>query len=825
MDGDAVANLRRLSAMALAVGIVASATVANAQSGRASGGAVENDLSLVEAEVLGLERRVVGLRQELSAGSLTRSPAKITERYNEARYAYLVEQYELCALYLHSLIENDDLKGDPRRPEAEWYLAECLFLDGNLGPATDRFRRIVDQGPSHAFYDDSLLKLIELYGRTGNVRQFNEYYNNFVRSSQDSSPTALRIRYQMGKTLYRQGKLADAQALFAAFPRGSTFTPQARYFSGVILVAEGQAAAERGEDAVATQKYQQAVTVFREVLTLPISTEDHARVRDMTHLAIARLYYETQDIPSAIAEYTQIAADSVQYADALYEMIWANIEAASQMTGEQAAGGPSEGSLTFERQRKYDEALRAIEIFNLAFPDDAREPALRLLAGHVRVRMEKFEDAIERYEDAAVHFRELKGVVDQIVGSEADPMVYFNQLVDADYVTEVDLTVPPSARRQARRDEHVELAVQISGDLYREQADIEQASDKLDVIEEALYASEGLGLIQTYRIHRQQLAMAEAAVLMLRDRLIDLEVVWLDGSLTGGTRSALDSVKDQKVGSGSGTTALANRRQDAMERQEVFGMQARAVGTRLYNLEMTVQDLQGRLGATEEYLVDARSRGERTREQELELRKEIESERAFLAGVLDALSELRKRIEPRVLTARLDRAAVGAGDLDEERSASADALRSLEGRLGSLRASASGGGDVPRRIDAARSRLVDLERIALETREMMDRAELSEVEDVRKEVGFQRRMVTELDGEGTSIHGDNTRVSGRIGKQAFVDVAAFYEDMLTRADMGVADVYWYRKESTSKAKKSLAREKTSRLRLLQDAFRDVLEER
>ncbi len=804
-------------------GLFCVAPAAQAQGTRA--GAVENDLTLVEAEVMGLERRVSGLRQELSGGALTRSPRKITERYNEARYAYLVEQYELCALYLYSLLENDDLKADPRRPEAEWYLAECLFLDGNLGPSTDRFRRIVDQGPSHAFYDDGLLKLIELYGRTGDVRQFNDYYNNFVRSSQDSSPTSLRIRYGMGKTLYRQGKLGDAQALFAAFPRGSTFTPQARYFSGVILVAEGQAAEEREEPAVATQKYQQAVTVFREVLTLPISTEEHARVMDLTHLAIARLYYETGDIPSAIAEYTQIRADSEQYADALYEMIWANIEAGSQMIGEQAEGGPSEGSLMFERTRKFDEALRAIEIFNLAFPDDSREPALRLLAGHVRVRMEKFEDAIERYEDAAVHFRELKLVVDQIVGSNTDPMIYFNQLVDENYVAEADLTVPPSARRQARRDDSVEKAVQISGDLYRQQSDIEDASDKLDVIEEALYANEGVGLIQTYRIHRQQLAMAESTVLMLRARLVDMELAWLDSALSGGSRGALDAIRTQKGSSDGSTSSLAARRQSAMERQDVFVMQARAVGTRMYNLEVTSQELLDRLSAIEQYLVDARSRGERTREQELEVRKELEAERAFLLETVEAIDDLGKRIEPRVLTARLDRASVGSADADGERAASSDSLRALETRLGSLRASATGGGDTTRRIDAARSRLLDLERVTVETRELMDRAELSEVQDIKKEVAFQRRMVTDLDGEGVAIHGDNTRVSGRIGKQAFVDVANFYEDMLTRADMGVADVYWYRKESTSSAKKDLAREKNSRLRMLQEAFRDVLEER
>ena len=40
----------------------------------------------------------------------------------------------------------------------------------------------------------------------------------------------------------------------------------------------------------------------------------------------------------------------------------------------------------------------------------------------------------------------------------------------------------------------------------------------------------------------------------------------------------------------------------------------------------------------------------------------------------------------------------------------------------------------------------------------------------------------------------------------------------------MADVYWYRKESLSQEKRSLAREKNTRLRILQDAFSDVLED-
>ncbi len=778
--------------------------------------AFETDLALVETEVVGLERRIASLRADVSGGSLTRSPRIISERFTEAKYAYLVDDYERCALIFWSLLENDDLSGDPRRNEAQWYLAECLFMDGNLRPAQSWFQGIVDQGPSHPFYGDSLLKLIEIFGRTGDETRFNEYYNRFVRSSMDDSPTSLRIRYEMGKSLYRQGKLRDANAIFAAFPRGSTYTPQARYFSGVVLVAGGQSALAEGDEDLARQRFDQAIVVFREVLTLPRSTAEHRRVADLCHLAIGRLYYESGNIPDAIAEYTQVQPDSDYYADALYEMIWANIEAASQIG---AGADPNQVGTSFERTRKYEEALRAIEIFNLAFPDDRREPTLRLLSGHVRVRMEQYEAAISKYELAGDHFRELKSIVDQIVDSGADPMIYFNQLVDDNFVAEADLTVPEGAKLQAQADEKVAKAVAVSGDLYRQQGAIRDASDVLDLLEQALYQEGSGGLLQTYRLHRQQLSSAEAAGLLLRSRLIETEVAWLEANLGPAGRGDLAKIQDEIAAATGAATTVSAERQAILERREVFNLQAQAVETRIYHVELAVKDLLGRLTAVEEYLVDARSRGERTRDQEIEARRQIEGERAALNEMQGLLREMKKSLEPRVLTARLGAEGEQQG---EDRSDARARLTRTESRLASLRRSASGGGDFFRRLDAARSRLLDLERIAREARDLMDRAEAAEVDDIKDEVTFQRRVVGELDGEGEDIAVSNTSVSGKIGEQAFVSVAGYFEDMLTRADMGVADVYWYRKETTSKDREELTREKVRRLQALEEAFRAVL---
>ena len=774
--------------------------------------ALENDLSLVEAEVVGLERRVTGMRAELSSGALTRSSRLTTERFNEARYAYLVDDYERCALLFFSLLENNDLRGDPRLPEGQWYLAECLYQDGNLTPAQDQFRTIVDIGATHPFYSESMLSLVEIYGRTGELQQFNYYYNNFVSSSQQNTATSLRIRYQMGKTLYRQGKLAEAQAIFRNFPRGSTFTPQARYFSAAILVAEGLASGEEDDAVAATQKFQQAITALTEVLTLPVSTTEHREVMDLTRLAIGRLYYEMGDIPAAIGEYTSVAPDSRFYDDALYELIWANIEAASQE------------SVDFVRERKLQEALRGVEIFNLAFPGDVRESKLRLLGAQVQQKMEQWESAIEEFNNASGHFEELSDSLAKIVVSSADPMVYFNQLVDDErYVAEAELTVPDAARRMARSDEKVAEAVSVSGDLYKQQDALKDASGLLETLEEALYGSETIGIIQTYRIQRQQLASAEAAALLLRSRLVDIEILFLESAVSGSRKADIQRIRDQREDGDGKASGLTRMRNASVERQAAFNLQAQAVETRTYHVEVLVADLLSQVSAIEEYLLGARKRGERSREEEVELRRELDAERSRLIGFREQLQTAKRRLEPRILTARLvNKSSEGEGTL---RGDAQQELQALERRLARLRRDVSAGRPhFLTRLNGTRSRLVELERLAADARALMDRAEAVEVDEIKAEVEFQRRMVSNLEKESNGITSANREVSGKIGRHAFEQVSAFYKDMLARADMGVIDVWWYRKESTSQAKKEMARDKNRRLRALEAAFSGVIGE-
>ena len=781
----------------------------------------EQQLSLVEAEVRSLDSMVSQLRSEVGGGSLSRSARVVDERVSEARYAYGTGDFEACALNYESLLSAGDLDNDPRKGEADWFLGECLYLDENLVPALTQFRRIVDSGPNHPFFQSSALRLIELLGKTGRDAEFETYYSRFAKLAQGTGTRAMVARYQMGKARYRQGRYDEALELFAGFGDGAANAMQARYFAGVVLVAQGQQLIEAGDHEAGAERYRRAMTAFTEVMAMPAASLDLRTVRDLARLDAARLYYELGDIPQAVDYYADIDRNSPVFADAMYENIWAHIELAAQ-SAKQVEVDDTNAALLY-KQEKYQEALRILEIFQLAFPEDTRVPALRLLQGHVRVRMERYDEAMTEYETAADDFKVVRDQLDAVVQSAADPMVYFDQLVDdSRYSAEADLTVPTAALRRAREDDKAAKAVEVASDLYEQQDAIADGQRLIGLLEEALYGEDSVGLLETYRAHRARLASAQNMGLLARTNLAEIEMDLLSDALPAGAARELKRVRSQLDLATGDAVGVVTTQSDALQKKDVLELQARAIETRLHNLEMEIDSQEKVLGSVEEYLTTARQEGRRTAAEETEIRGEVQQERAQIVQRRAKVDELRQRLEPGVLTAGLSFESSNT-DTDERRAA-VDGMTQLENKLAELRRSASGSRDLFGRLDAARSKLLELERVSASARDDLNDAEGREVADIKAEVERQKQQLALLKGQGRDIGEGNRQVSGRIGQEAFDRVAAYYADLVTRADMGSIDVLWFRKEEASHRRTSLVRERHARLKELEQQFKTVLED-
>ncbi len=748
-----------------------------------------------------LEIQFNNLRDSVRGAPLSRSPAEVNDLLFEANFAFLTEDYERSSLLYFSLLENGDLVGHGEEAEAQYFLAESLFLARNFYPAQEAFKNIVSIGPTHPHYDGAVMKLIEICGFTGDVELFNYYYNNFLQTTRSGSgPSALRVRYALGKTLYRQGKLDEAKAMFNEFPKGSTYTSQARYHYGEILVKEGYEMALAGNTEAAEQRYRAAMPVFQDVIQLPISTDEQLKIQHLAYLALGALSFELKDLPAAIAAYQNIPNSSSFFADSLFQICWAYIQLGD-----------------------YEGALRTIDIFLLAFPDDTREPELKLLAAHLRVKLKNYEDAVTEYKAVVAEYEDIKQRLDVLVGSDVDPMVYFNQLVDESYIVDVNYQVPELAARMAREDPRLAKAVGVASDLQREAMEIAEGQETVATIEAAVYAEDSGDLMTAYRAKRQEMDGLDAQILDMESDLVIVEANYLIDALGGENAAGIQQIVERRRQLSREVASVSAMYSDRAEYREDVESAAKAVDNEAYKLETMVDDILARLAGNEIYLKTQLASGAMTD-------GEVQGHKLAIQALRDELREHQEEFDSIHRAMATGRLTASLGDESDEteqgkrkevRAQMAQLAEDLIGyRSGVTKGNAR---QFFASIDSGRQRLRNMRNDGQSMRVDLERREREELDQIRQLLSQEKSALSSYAVDAQQYRTDSTDVSGHIAEASFRGVQREFEDTVMQADMGAIDVFWMQKEEVTTQRENLRDERNAMLKELKRMYSGLLD--
>jgi len=140
-----------------------------------------------------------------------------------------------------------------------------------------------------------------------------------------------RVYFHLGRYVFNRQNFKEARKMFKAVKEGNPAYAHAQYMQGLLRLGVGQPDRPPAKYDLATQHFEAARAA------IPVDTKDPALVelRDLTSLALARLYYEqafTLDegpgrkelLDKAKAEFQQVPRFSDMWADALFERAWAN---------------------------------------------------------------------------------------------------------------------------------------------------------------------------------------------------------------------------------------------------------------------------------------------------------------------------------------------------------------------------------------------------------------------------------------------------------------------------------------------------------------------
>ena len=720
---------------------------------------------------------------------------------------FRLRDYARASIIFSDIVENYP---DHRSlPDALFLLGESLFSAGDYFGARTRFRAIIERADEPAFrsyVQRALGRLIEIAIHTRNFEGVESYFARLSRLAPSEIEAA--TQYSRAKYLYNaavpvddvmvlsdaertasSGRSSDgttqpiridaagldrARLAFESIDERSTYFAQARYFVGVIHTLQG--------------RFPEAIEAFRRVLRSPAppsAGSERDQVVDLTQLALGRLYYETDQLEQAIAAYQSVQRTSALFDVALYEAAW-----------------------VYLRQGDSTRAEQALELLTVAAPESRLIPNARVLRGNLLLRGGRFDAANQAFVEVHDQFAPVRTELDQMIAGHPDPGVFFRDLVRQNLEAfDASQFLPPLAVRWTRTEGEMERALSALSDLSQCRALVRETTDLIERMSSALSGDNRVSAFPDLRHQREESIALRNRVSRLRTRLVNLESGTASSPELRDVRSQRRAIEEQLGRLPTTDDDFALRNDRALERYRLLERQLR-------ELEVTLLGMEAQITAMSHFRESARAAAAS------EPQDAVGSELAAHHG---ALAEYRRQIDETRLLVERARVQVGVGDTTYARD---DQLRREYTNLVERERAlvAAGGGRMDPELERLFERITRIES-QLDSKD-------SEVDAVVEE--RTREMKRAIDHEIANVEGyrsqlavleqDGVDVVGGITRLNFEDVRRTFYDLVLRADVGRVDVSWAVREEHRGRVEMLTRERQREIQVLDDEFRDILQD-
>jgi tetratricopeptide (TPR) repeat protein len=239
-------------------------------------------------------------------------PSKVLER---ALKLYDHEDMYSATIELNKVIEGESGDSEANKQKAEFWMGKALYGIKFYSASLSYFDRIVQKGPSHAYYNATLKWLASLSHQLPDSTGILEKIGKYNRADLDQ-PALEKVRdelyFLLGKYYYQKGQFKEAVELYSAVPSSSEWYVQAKLFEGATHVREYQA--------------KPAVEAFKEVLRASAESPDPKikPFEDLANLSLARTFYSTGQFELSTKYFDRVSQESPDWAPSLFESSWAN---------------------------------------------------------------------------------------------------------------------------------------------------------------------------------------------------------------------------------------------------------------------------------------------------------------------------------------------------------------------------------------------------------------------------------------------------------------------------------------------------------------------
>lgn len=694
--------------------------------------------------------------------------------------------------------------------DASFMIGEAYFQSRQYLSARRHYREVIDQAqrPAYTGYAGrSVSRLVDVALRTRDIESLD-----YVFARLDRLPASDRtgsIPYARGKALFAKKDYAAARQAIAAVPAGSQYAAQSQYLLGVMLVREAtptvaSAAPAAGANATATttsasattaqpERYAAAVEQFRRVTRLPARTAGERHVIDLSWMAIARLFHETDNYLDAAEAYSHIDRGSPEFATMLYELAW-----------------------VYVRLGDYIRAQRALEVLAIMDPQNIEAADGSLLRADLMLRSGQFDKALALYRSVHAKFDPIRGQVDRFLSSTDDPAVYYDKLTaDASIPSDDQLpAVVVEWAREETEDEHVFGTIE---DVNRSRELIRSSRRLAAKLNAVLSVPSRIKAFPELKARVQQ-------ALTLANRTARARVTLAEGldDVASNASGELAQVRGERRTLMRRMGWLPMTDSDFARREESGDRQWNSVSQTLQQMLLEADRLHAIVNGLKRVLREADQHAVTSDANSRErFRLEIEANERDLLTYRQRIDEYRSGIE-------LGRAQVGFGDQrysDDEQARRQ--FRALFAREVALCASGQDGDDA---VGYARAIQPLLGRAdTIESR--LDGQLRSYDEQARAQAGdLSRQVMTEVASvelQAQNLDGLDQQARllvGEIAMRNFALVRDRLKSIVLRADVGIVQEAWELREEQRVRVRNLQRERSHEEQSLNDELREVLDD-
>lgn len=763
-------------------------------------GAYAQGLSYEEASELAgeIDNEIASMRRDLDivekgyGTPLAPEVGRVDRRLREAEIHFLLNDYLRASIVLIDVVDDPDNRSHPRYDDAVFILAEALRKSKNYSGARQHYEEVLPRATGDRL-KDVVLGLLEIADATNRYEEVDRYIGRLRQAGTLSRPD---VDYIYGKMLFKSASddpsaIQRALEVFRGVPAGTRVSGPASYFAGVALVKLG--------------RYEDAVSQFQDTLA---KAQGNKQLTELTNLSLGRLYQELGDVSKSADAYQEIHQDSLYFPDMLYEVAWAHVTSANLAEDEEG------------KEKGFVRALRALELLMATAPASRLYPEARILQGNLQIRLgapetayDTFQTIVDRYGGAQTKLADMR--------AGGDPREFFDELVRRDLEDVLATSIlPPLAVTWALEEEDMGRAVTMQQDLQDSSTYMKESKELVQTLGEALLGEQKYRMFPGLSRARAKALSIENRTIAVDDRLIAIERRALWPHLSEADQGLLDQAMARADEIRAEIEALPKTEEGVEERRAQIKDSYQETGRRAYRLTYRVGSMRAQLVAVEVWL---RQNRDHLSEEEIQLTQErIQTAAAEVAQLEQQLDELMAEIRRATIMAESDAGRTRAHKLKEElHQVLADEVALLRSRRASAPGELAG---LFARLDQQRATIEQISADLTRLQQSLDAQVSDRVDEIRREIAQEVNRLSQYEGEHASLSEETDLLLGPVASRTLDSVSQQFKSLVLRADVGIIDVAWARKQVETEKVNALIKEQRERTQELEDEFADVLKD-